>query len=193
MRLVGSVQKPNDESISGLPETHLEWSKVQGAPAVDEGWPDGHRIALAPIGAFRDYVGATLTGHAFDRAFPGLGKWLVTLAAWLFAISTMISWSYYGEQGMIYMFGKKSVLAYKVVFLALAVVGAYLVRTDRELGALQDFGTGGMLLANMVIVLSFGYLAVRALNRYFRELDAGTFPPHARPSITDVVDGRDVE
>ena len=144
-------------------------------------------------GVFRNYTGATLTGHAFDLAFPGLGKWLVTLAAWLFAISTMISWSYYGEQGMIYMLGKVSVLPYKFLYLILAVVGAFLIRTNRELGDLQDLGTGGMLLANMIIVLSFGYLAVRCLDTYFKRLKSGEFHPHAKPSLIDVVDGTDVD
>ena len=131
-------------------------------------------------GVFRDYTGATLTGHAFDRAFPGLGKWLVTLAAWMFAISTMISWSYYGEQGMIYMLGKKSVLPYKLVYLVLAIVGAFLVKNNNELGALADFGTGGMLLANMVIVLSVGVLAVNCVDSYFKKLKAGEFVRHGK-------------
>jgi AGCS family alanine or glycine:cation symporter len=142
---------------------------------------------------FRDFAGATLTGHAFDRAFPGLGRWLVTLAAWLFAISTMISWSYYGEQATIYMAGEKWVTAYKFAFLALAIVGAVLVKTNQQLGDLADFGTGWMLWANMLIVLSMGYLAVRCLDTYFQRLEAGEFHPHERPPLTDVVDGSDVE
>jgi AGCS family alanine or glycine:cation symporter len=128
-------------------------------------------------GVFRNFAGATMTGHAFDRAFPGLGKWLVTIAAWLFAVSTMISWSYYGEQGMIYMFGKRSVLPYKLLFLFLAIVGAFLVKNNTELGALADFGTGWMLWANMCIVLAMGHLAVKALDDYFRRLKAGEFDP----------------
>ena len=195
MKVYANVAVAGEGVQGGLTpgQKYLDWIKVENAPEIDDGMADGHRIALDSDGAFRSYNGATLTGHAFDRAFPGLGKWLVTLAAWLFAISTMISWSYYGEQGTIYIFGKGSVLAYKIVFLSLAVVGAFLVRTDAELGALADFGTGGMLLANMLIVLGLGYLAVRALDRYFKDLDAGKFHPHARPSITDVVDGKDVE
>ena len=133
----------------------------------------------ASPGIFKDYAGATLTGHAFDRAFPGLGKWLVTIAAWMFAISTMISWSYYGEQGVIYMFGKKGVLPYKIIYLLLAIVGAFVVKNNAELGNLADFGTGGMLIANMVIVLTMGFLAVRALDSYFERLDAGAFKRHA--------------
>jgi AGCS family alanine or glycine:cation symporter len=171
----------------------IRWVKLQPALEVGEGDPPGRRRDLEEHGAFRAYAGAALTGHAFDRAFPGLGKWLVTLACWLFAVSTMISWSYYGEQSVIYMFGKPLVLPYKVVFLILAVVGCVIVRTDAELGALADFGTGGMLLANMVIVLSCGFLAVRALRDYFTRLDRGDFHPHRPPPREDLVSGRDVE
>jgi len=171
----------------GKPQT-IEWQEI----------PVGARWVLdkegQPIkGVFRNFAGATLTGHAFDRVFPGLGKWLVTLVAWLFAISTMISWSYYGEQGMVYMFGKDSVLFYKFLFLLLAVVGAFLVKNDTELGALADFGTGWMLWANMLIVLAMGHLAVKGLDDYFNRLKTGAFHPHSRPPITYVVDGKGVE
>ena len=64
---------------------------VQYKPHYSQAMP-----TLAGRGLFAQYTSSTLTGHAFDRVTPGLGKWLVTLAVWLFAISTMISWSYYG-------------------------------------------------------------------------------------------------
>jgi Na+/alanine symporter len=63
----------------------------------EDGTPD--------LGMYGDYAGASMTAYAFDRVTPGLGKWLVPIAAWLFALSTMISWSYYGEQGVYYFFG----------------------------------------------------------------------------------------
>lgn len=175
------------EGENGFAET-IKWGDVP---------EHAHWVAGAdgtPIkGVFRNFAGATLTGHAFDRAFPGLGKWMVTLAAWLFAVSTMISWSYYGEQAVVYMAGKRWVLLYKFAFLALAIVGAVIVKNNKQLGDLADFGTGWMLWANMFIVLSLGFLAVRTLNDYFQRLDGGAFHPHAKPSITDVVDGKDVE
>ena len=55
-------------------------------------------------GYFYDYVGATLTAKAFDTVGIGLGKWLITIASWFFAISTIMAWGYYGEQGIIYLF-----------------------------------------------------------------------------------------
>jgi len=80
------------------------------------------RPELADPGIYANVVGATLTAMAFDSAAPGLGKWLVTVTVWLFAISTMISWSYYGEQGMVYLAGPRSVLPYKIVYCALIIV-----------------------------------------------------------------------
>ena len=124
---------------------------------------------------FRDYKGASLTSHAFDLAFPGLGKWMVTIAALLFAVSTMITWSYYGEQCTFYMLGGRGTLYYKLILLALVVVGAVAVKTDKQLGVLLDFGTGWALWANMVIVLLMSRTAVRSLLDYFRRLDAKQF------------------
>ncbi|PIQ23322.1 sodium:alanine symporter family protein [bacterium (Candidatus Blackallbacteria) CG17_big_fil_post_rev_8_21_14_2_50_48_46] len=154
-------------------QDHIEWGEVPaGATLIKkaDGQPDKS--------IFRNFVGASLTGHAFDRAFPGLGKWLVTGAALLFAISTQISWSYYGEQGVVFMFNGKGVMIYKAIFLLGTIVAPVLISTDRELGILSDFGTGWMLWANIPILLSMGYLAVRDLKQYFRKLDAGEFKAH---------------
>ncbi len=152
------------------------------------------RPRLAPdTGLYQLYEGAQLTAYAFDRQFPGLGKWLVTLAAWLFAISTMISWSYYGEQGVIYMVGRIGVLPYKLAFLALVIIGAVWITDAAVMEPLMDLGTGAMLWANMPIVLLLGFIAVRELDTYFKKLKRGEFHPHAAPSITDVMGGKDVE
>ena len=130
-------------------------------------------------GVYGNYVGAGLTSHAFDRVTPGLGKWLVTLAAWLFAMSTMISWSYYGEQGMVFLFGDRSVLAYRLVYCLLIVVAcAGFITTDAALDNLTGLGTGVMLFANIPIMLIFGRQAMRAYRTYIRRLKAGEFPSH---------------
>lgn len=154
-------------------QDHLVWGEVPAGARLlkkSNGQPDQS--------VFRNFKGASLTGHAFDRAFPGLGKWLVTAAALLFAISTQISWSYYGEQGVVFLFNGKGVLVYKLLFLAGTVIAPVLLSTDRELGILADFGSGFMLWANIPIILSMGHLAVRELDQYFKKLDAGEFKVH---------------
>lgn len=69
--------------------------------------------------------GAAITAAAFSKYISFSGPFL-TLAVVLFAISTMISWSYYGLQSWMFIFGKGkwSDLTYKIIFLAFIVIGA---------------------------------------------------------------------
>ncbi|RNC82184.1 MAG: alanine:cation symporter family protein [Phycisphaera sp.] len=163
------------------------------------------------VGIYSDYAGASLTAHAFDRVTPGLGMYLVSIAAWLFALSTMISWSYYGEQGVYYFFGKNAkgaVVIYKVIYCALILLTTIaampiiaqddgtkrpLIGTDAELDMWTTLGLGVMLVANIPIMLIFGNQAMKAYREYFKRMDAGGDPPHEAPPITEVVEGKDVE
>lgn len=68
---------------------------------------NGHtRWRKLPIRGLVSLV-ATLAARALDRVLPGLGYWLVPPTAWLFVASTMISWSHYGEQGVVHLFGRR--------------------------------------------------------------------------------------
>jgi len=144
---------------------------------------------------FSDYKGATLTAKAFDSVADGLGKWLVTLAAWLFAISTMISWSYYGEQGVVYLTRGRFMMTYKVIYCLLIIVATTgMIRTDQELDNLTGIGTGLMLLANVPIMWIFGSQAMRAYKDYIGRLKSGQLGKgHEPPSLEDLISGRDVE
>jgi AGCS family alanine or glycine:cation symporter len=146
-------------------------------------------------GIYLSYVGATLTAKAFDTVVPGLGKWLITLSVWLFAISTMIAYSYYGEQAMVYLAGEKSVIPYKIVYCLLAVIAtAGFLQTDAQLDNLTGFGTGVMLFVNVPIMWIFGSQAMRAYKDYVQRLDAGRMGPgHEPPPIEDVISGKDIE
>jgi len=79
--------------------------------------------------------GIELTAQAFDSVIP-YSSWVLMLAAVLFAISTMLSWSYYGLQSWKFLFGKgKAVdITYKVIFLLFIIVGA-----SSSLGAVIEF------------------------------------------------------
>jgi AGCS family alanine or glycine:cation symporter len=125
-------------------------------------------------GVYISYVGAAMTARAFDSAWDGLGKYLVTLASWLFAVSTMISWSYYGEQGVNYLFGQRAVLPYKILFLLLMLVATTgIMRTAAEVDNLTTLGTGVMLIVNIPLTLFFANRAVRAYRAYIAKLDRG--------------------
>jgi alanine or glycine:cation symporter, AGCS family len=62
---------------------------------------------------------ATLTTEAFTRGFFGdFGKYIVSIGLLLFAFSTAIAWSYYGDRAMTYLLGPRSVMPYRVVYVA---------------------------------------------------------------------------
>jgi AGCS family alanine or glycine:cation symporter len=190
--------------VAGLqPEDlYLEWQAVSldGSKWMQPINAETTEVRLLSTQVYRDLVGAPLTGHAFDRAIPGLGKYLVTAVCWLFAFSTMISWSYYGEQGIVFLFGARlsglAVLLYKLLFCALAIVASWpgFLETDAQLGLLADLGTGVMLFANVPIIVFMAPLAIRAFKDYFGRMSRGEMEgPHAAPRLSDVVEGKDVE
>ncbi len=179
-----NLHRLNGTVIDNGSDLAIEWGSFASAA----------RPTVTSTGVYVNYVGATLTAKAFDTVTPGLGKWLVTLAAWLFALSTMISWSYYGEQGMVYLAGEGSVLPYKLAYCALIIVATLgFIRTDAQLDTLTGIGTGVMLFANIPIMWIFGNQAMRAYRNYVQRLKSGRMgPDHPKPSLEDLISGRDV-
>ncbi|MEQ5792881.1 amino acid carrier protein [Muricauda sp. NFXS6] len=90
-------------------------------------------------------AGAQLTSDAFGSQISWF-PYVLALAVFLFAFSTMISWSYYGMRAWTYLFGKskKSEMVYKTLFLIFVVVGASV-----SLGAVLDFSD------MMILAMSF--------------------------------------
>ncbi|MFM9097612.1 MAG: alanine/glycine:cation symporter family protein [Phycisphaerales bacterium] len=161
----------------------IEWQSYRSEARPEVAGPEIHM----------NLPGSSLAGYAFDRAVPGMGMWIVTLASWLFAISTIISWSYYGEQAIDFMVGRAAVWPYRIVYCLAVLIPTIpgLIETDAELDAFTALGTGVMLWANIPIMLIFGPIAMRAYKDYCRRLDAGQMASHAAPPIADVVEGRD--
>jgi AGCS family alanine or glycine:cation symporter len=168
-RLVGSI-------ADGEAGSMIEWQTLSGArPPV-----------IADPGIYVSYVGATLTAKAFDSVTPGLGKWLVTLAVWLFAVSTMISYSYYAEQGMVYLAGEKSVTPFKFLYVFLPVIATSgFLKTDVQLDNLSGLGTGLMLFVNVPILWFLGHEAMAAYHDYFRRLKSGEMGSGHAPERLD--------
>ncbi len=114
----------------------------------------------------------------------------------MFAISTMIAWSYYGEQALVFLAGEKAVLGYRIVYCLLIVVATLgLVRTAAaDLDNVIGIGTGVMMFANLPICWIFGYQAMRAYREYIGRLKSGRMgPDHPPPHLDDLLSGRDVQ
>ena len=184
---------PNQQSGNNLHRLSGTIIEQNGTLMID--WSTMTSVArpqLEDLGIYATYIGATLTAKAFDSVKPGLGKWLVTLAVWLFAISTMISWSYYGEQGIVYLFGERMVLIYKFIYCALIIVATWgFIETDADLDNLTGVGTGVMLFANVPIIWLFGRQAMRAYHNYIERLKSGKVgPDNPPPSLDDLINNR---
>ncbi len=129
---------------------------------------------LAENGVFLNYRGSTLAARAFDSAHDGLGQWMVTLTVWLFALSTMITYGYYGEQGVIYLGGERFVTAYRWLWCALiAVTCLGFIHTAEQIDALSTVALGFMLAVNLPTMVILGSKAMGAWHSYFRRLKAG--------------------
>ena len=69
---------------------------------------------------------APLTTYAFSRSvLKGFGSYIVTFSLLLFAFSTAISWSYYGDRATTYLFGQKYVLIYRLIFVAAFFIASF--------------------------------------------------------------------
>ena len=114
--------------------------------------------------------GVEITATAFDTVIPHFSI-VLTIAVILFAFSTMISWSYYGMQGWMYLFGKSktSDLAYKVLFLLFVVVGASI-----SLGSVIDFSDAmifAMVVPNIIGVLLLTPVVRKELKKYMNAIN----------------------
>lgn len=120
---------------------------------------------------FKSYNGASLTAHAFNQTHDWLGIYLVTFAAWFFAISTIIAQGYYGEQAVFFLFKGKGVLSFKFAYCFATLVATFgFITTDRELDAVTTTGTGLVLISGLLITLIFGYKAMKEYHRYITTL-----------------------
>jgi AGCS family alanine or glycine:cation symporter len=127
---------------------------------------DGNEYATLYADAVES--GAPLTKLAFTRGLRTFGRWgglIVVLSVLLFAISTAISWSYYGDRCANYLFGPKAVLPYKILFVIMHFVGA--VVPLATIWTIGDIALGLVTFPNLLALLLLSGTVVTLTNRYF--------------------------
>lgn len=117
-------------------------------------------------------TGIQMTSFAFATVFPWFPI-VLSITAVAFAFSTMISWSYYGEQCWVQLFGLRSVLLYKLIFLLFTWAGAiFAAEAVVEFGDLMILG---MAFPNIAGILLLTGRVKADLDDYMRRLAAGEF------------------
>ena len=116
--------------------------------------------------------GAGITSAAFAEYIP-FSDIFLTIAVVLFAVSTMISWSYYGLQSWKFLFGrgKTADLVYKLLFLLFVVIGA--AASMSSIWAFSDAMIFAMVFPNMIGLYFLFPVVKKQLNRYLDAIKAG--------------------
>ena len=110
-------------------------------------------------------TGAALAGQAFSIGLPGSwGNIVVTTSLVLFAFSTLIGWSYYGETGIVYLLGARAAVPYRLLWLVFIYLGA--IGSLHLVWDIADTLNGLMALPNILTVL-LSLSLVRRLTREF--------------------------
>ncbi|MBR1935465.1 MAG: alanine:cation symporter family protein, partial [Muribaculaceae bacterium] len=107
--------------------------------------------------------GVALTRVAFSK-IPIVGRPLLTFGLMTFTFSTILGWSYYGERAMEYLFGKKSRIFYRVVYIVMVFVGA--VVSLQLVWNIADCVNALMAIPNLVALLLLSGVAARETRRY---------------------------
>ncbi|MGX8699307.1 MAG: alanine/glycine:cation symporter family protein [bacterium] len=115
-----------------------------------------------------------LATEAFTRSFGTFGGVFIAVAVCLFAFTTMLGWSYYGTKSWEYLFGTKSTMVYKVLFLAMILVSASM---DASLAIdVSDTFNGLMAIPNLIGVICLSGLVVRITKNYAARVITGKEP-----------------
>ncbi|MGO2003322.1 MULTISPECIES: alanine/glycine:cation symporter family protein [Micrococcaceae] len=110
---------------------------------------------------------ALMTGEAFSHGLPGeWGHWVVTIGLVLFAFSTLLGWSYYGERNMEKLFGRRTVMPFRVVWSLVVFIGAT-VQLE-VVWAFSDVMNGLMALPNLIGLIVLSGLIVRETRWYLK-------------------------
>ncbi|MGD2117503.1 MAG: sodium:alanine symporter family protein [Chromatiales bacterium] len=112
--------------------------------------------------------GAPLSAMAFDQMLPGMGSIVVTFGLAIFAFSTLLGWSVYGERCAEYLFGVRAIRPFRVLWIAAVPVGAVLKLEFVWLVA--DTLNGLMALPNLVALLLLSPVVFRLTRQYFQDL-----------------------
>ena len=112
-----------------------------------------------------DLNGAAMTQYAFAMAFPAMAKYLLMIGLVLFAFTTILGWNYYGERCIEYLFGTKSIMPYRLVFIGLVASGAFLKL--ETIWVLADIVNGLMAIPNLIALLGFSGVVVAETKAYF--------------------------
>ena len=110
--------------------------------------------------------GAPLTQSAFATIFGNIGVLVLTLCLVLFAFTTILGWSYYGERCFEFLFGVKHINIYRSIFIIMVALGGFL---ELDLiWTIADIVNGLMAIPNLIALLALSPIIIAETRNYFK-------------------------
>ncbi|HJV46663.1 MAG TPA: sodium:alanine symporter family protein [Bacillota bacterium] len=124
-------------------------------------------LVLITTGAWKTgKTGVEATTLAFQSVFGSTGSTILGIAIMLFAFSTMLGWSYYGEKCAEYLFGRASVRYYRYIFVTVVAFGA-ISKLDM-VWTFADIANGLMAIPNLIGLVGLSGVIVAETNRFLK-------------------------
>ena len=126
-------------------------------------------LVILSSGVRTEGSGVVMTVNAFDQAIPGVGKVVLGVVVTLFAVSTMISYSYYSLKCSRYLFGKK--FGDKYIYIYLASIPVAALWSQDVVVNILDTAFALMAVPNLIAALLLSRKVVVALKDYFLRME----------------------
>lgn len=126
-------------------------------------------ILVTDVWRTSDANGVTLTTRAFEAALGAPGRWILLTCAFFFAVTSLFSYSYYGNKAVSFIAGVRAGVYYNYFYLFTIVIGAILSMQD--VMNIIDVAYALMALPTMISGFLLAPRVLKEAKRYFRELD----------------------
>jgi AGCS family alanine or glycine:cation symporter len=123
--------------------------------------------ALGSVDSAGEFITSSdLTSLAFSNTLPGVGQYIVTFGLFIFAFTTLIGWSYYGDRNIEYLFGEKIVKYYKILWILLIPIGT--IAEVSIVWNFSDIANALMAIPNLIGLIGLSGVVVKMTNEYMK-------------------------
>lgn len=127
--------------------------------------------------------GAALAIAAFNHHIPG-GEYIVTIGLILFAYTTVLAWSYYGEKCCEYIFGEKSIMPFRILY-ALAIIPGAVLKMEIA-WHLADISNGLMVIPNLIALVALSSVIVKETQKFLAIIEKEKHPSYDQNQMRPV-------
>lgn len=117
-----------------------------------------------------DLNGALMTQSAFESVLPHVGPLFLTLSLSLFAFTTILGWSYYGERCFEFLFGTKGIKGYRLVFVLMVLLGSFLKL--EMVWIIADIVNGLMAIPNLIALILLMPVVIKETKLYMSHINS---------------------